>query len=569
MGFIFDPSIKAAAEASLLELMRREKRALEHSVSFAMDPVVYRVAVNEVGTAASLSTGSGALLPYEYYLLMLPLWLHEGSRSFAASRRVELEAFTGKYLNGAGAAGVGKDLIGRLFPFGGAEGAAEDTLDELLERNGFDPEQHEAHRAALSAGRIGLDQNRLPPETLIEDARPEDVAREAALGASTRRTGQEALQRGEIAVVTLAAGAGSRWTQGAGTVKALYPFAKLGGRFRTFVDVHLAKTRQTERLFGRRPPHVLTTGHLSHGPLSHALEREEAAARRAQLSPGSSIGLRFVPTRHDLEFSWHQASQQKLEERKQKVRDGARQALLDWVARSGEASDYRDNAPAQCVHPAGHWYEIANLLLNGCLHELLTRQPELRYLFLHNIDTLGAALEPGWLGQHIESARALSFEVVRRRFEDQGGGLSRVGGRLRLIEGMALPREEDEAKLSYYSSLTTWISIDPLLASFGLTRRTLGEPAAVREGVRALAARMPTYVTLKEVRRRRDNAREDTLLVAQLEKLWGDMTALPEADAGFFLVARARGQQLKEPGQLDAWWRDGSREYVERLCDFE
>lgn len=134
---------------------------------------------------------------------------------------------------------------------------------------------------------------------------------------------------------------------------------------------------------------------------------------------------------------------------------------------------------------------------------------------------------------------------------------------------MALPREEDEAKLSYYNSLTTWISIDPLLALFGLTRRTLGDPGAVLNGVRALGARMPTYVTLKEVRRRRDNAREDTLLVTQLEKLWGDTSALPEADAGFFLVPRARGQQLKEPGQLDAWWRDGSREYVERLCDFE
>jgi hypothetical protein len=108
------------------------------------------------------------------------------------------------------------------------------------------------------------------------------------------------------------------------------------------------------------------------------------------------------------------------------------------------------------------------------------QNPELKYLFLHNIDTLGAALDPSWLGQHIESAQALSFEVVQRRFEDRGGGLARVGGRLRLIEEMALPREADEAKLSYYNSLSTWISIDPL-CDFGsaptVASAASGQPA--------------------------------------------------------------------------------------------
>ena len=53
---------------------------------------------------------------------------------------------------------------------------------------------------------------------------------------------------GAAAVVTLAAGAGSRWTQGAGVVKALHPFAKLGGRHRSFLEVHLAKNRRVARL---------------------------------------------------------------------------------------------------------------------------------------------------------------------------------------------------------------------------------------------------------------------------------------------------------------------------------
>jgi hypothetical protein len=44
------------------------------------------------------------------------------------------------------------------------------------------------------------------------------------------------------------------------------------------------------------------------------------------------------------------------------------------------------------------------------------------------------------------------------------------------------------------------------------------------------------------------------------------MTALPELDCRFVLVPRMRGQQLKEPAQLDGWLRDGSAAYLESLC---
>jgi hypothetical protein len=33
-------------------------------------------------------------------------------------------------------------------------------------------------------------------------------------------------------------------------------------------------------------------------------------------------------------------------------------------------------------------------------------------------------------------------------------------------------------------------------------------------------------------------------------------------------VPRLRGQQLKDPNQLDAWANDGSKEYVAGLSDF-
>lgn len=53
------------------------------------------------------------------------------------------------------------------------------------------------------------------------------------------------------------------------------------------------------------------------------------------------------------------------------------------------------------------------------------------------------------------------------------------------------------------------------------------------------------------------------------EKLFVDVTALNELDTAYALVSRQRGQQLKEPAQLDGWLRDGSAEYVNNLADWE
>jgi hypothetical protein len=260
--------------------------------------------------------------------------------------------------------------------------------------------------------------------------------------------------------------------------------------------------------------------------------------------------------------------QQLLDEQAQKVRQSLQAALLGWAQAMGEGGDYTDNVPTQCLHPVGHWYEVPNLLRNGLLAQLLAEQPALKVLMVHNVDTLGANVDPTVLGWHLESAAAWTGEVITRRIEDRGGGLARIDGRLRLVEGLALPREEVEFRLSYYNSSTTWLDIDRLLAVFGLARADLGDAEKVAAGVRAVAARMPTYVTLKDVKKRWGRGQEDVFPVAQFEKLWGDMTALPELDCRFVAVPRLRGQQLKEVAQLDGWLRDGSAAYLERLCEW-
>ncbi len=90
----------------------------------------------------------------------------------------------------------------------------------------------------------------------------------------------------------------------------------------------------------------------------------------------------------------------------------------------------------------------------------------------------------------------------------------------------------------------------------------------VAAAVRALAARVPTYVTIKNVKRRWGHGQEDVFPVAQFEKLWGDLTSLPDLPCVFLAVRRLRGQQLKDAAQLDGWVTDGSRDHVESLCAF-
>ncbi len=807
MGFIVAPHRKAELQDRLQVIMSATKKALSDSLPFAMEPVVYDFRINENGTFADILRGDSALMPKGYYLLLAPQLLRRDPKDLPAQTRTELDRFASACRTQPELRGVVQELFDSLLPRSKSNGSGSESLDELLAENGFDPEAHTAIRTDMKAGRIGLAQNRLPANTVIEDVKLGDVSSGNARGTSAlardrvtdapsgslptpqhpifkpfdpkesysvnwrvlphwrqagstyfitfrlndslpsdvyrklitdrdnrlatlapnapkqlrddvfalfsaelentldsglghcvlresavsefleqtllyrdqkdywlhhyvimpnhvhvlvtagatplseavaawksvsshrinkhlgrtgslwqeesfdhivrddqylrsyrnyitenpvrarlgvgayrlfegagrgvrdtntdegvRATGIASLAAGEVAVITLAAGAASRWTQGAGVVKSLHPFCKLGGRHRTFLEVHLAKSRKISRLAGTPVPHIFTTSYLTHEPLSRFLADAGNYGYEGPVifSKGKSVGLRLVPTARDLRFAWEEMPQQTLDEQQQKVRDSLRAALIRWAEATGEATDYRDNLPLQCLHPVGHFYELPNMLRNGTLAALLRERPQLRTLMMHNIDTTGANLDPEILGQHLESGATLSFEVITRRLDDRGGGLARVDGRPRLVEGLAMPREELEFDLTYYNTMTTWIDVDGFLRALGLSREDVlaGDDTKITAAIRALAAKVPTYITLKDVKKRWGHGQEDVFPVAQFEKLWSDLTALPEIESRFIVVPRQRGQQLKEQAQLDGWLRDGSARYVDELCLF-
>ncbi len=608
MGFIFDSAVKAAAQDRMPEIMSSTKRQLETAMPFAMEPVVYDFAINERGTWAELlgegegetgrmgerekgRAGEGeiaradspapplprspalALMPPGYYAMIVPELLRRDRWQLSPARRADLDRFGAACRTHPELAGMVPILFDRLLPRARQDEAGSRSLEAILAENGFDRVQHEQIRSELRNGRIGLAQNRLPASADIRDVRAEDVVDAMDGGTSgwtpLRDAGLDALASGAVAVVTLAGGIGSRWTQGAGAVKALHPFCRLGGKHRSFIEVHLAKSRRIGRLVGRPLPHVITTSYLTHEPIEAYLAAESDREGRPYgypgplaLSPGRAIGLRMIPMTRDLHFAWEEMPQQMLDEQQQKVRDSLRAALTGWAERAGEGSDYTDNVPLQCLHPVGHWYEVPNLLKNGVLARLLAEQPSLQYLMLHNVDALGTDVDPAMVGLVMQLGGAFTAEVIPRTIDDRGGGLARVDGRPRLLEGLAMPREEVEFALSYYNSNTSWLHIDALLAIFGLTRPDLADDDKVTAGIRAVAARMPTYVTLKDVKKRWGHGQEDVFPVAQFEKLWGDMTAIPELDCKYVAVstaARAKPEGSGATRRLAPRWVGGLR----------
>jgi UDP-N-acetylglucosamine pyrophosphorylase len=576
MGMYVNPTIYTRAKDTILQMLQQTKAEMCESLPFAMDPVVYNFKINPDGSVAGLLKGNQALMPGTYYSLLIPKLVRQDPEHLPDIRKVEIDRVTARSSKNDEAFPMLRSMVSNLFRFSSNLESVERQqqnleTERIKKENGFDYIQHEQIRQDLYKGRIGLARNRLSTETIIEDVQPDDVVELSSID-NLGKIGADAITSGKIAIMSLAAGVGSRWTKGAGVIKAINPFVEINGKHRSFLEIHLAKAQKTIHTYGSAIPVVVATSYLTHSPIEKELKATKKYGYQGKvfLSPGKSIGQRFIPMERDLRFLWEEMPQEQLDENKQKVREAVRATMIGWARDRGESNDYIDNIAQQRLTPLGHWYEVANMLRNGTLLKLLKEYPMLENIMLHNIDTLGANISPEALGYHINSDNALTFEVVPRRIDDRGGGLARINGKVRLLEGLAQPHEEDELELSYYSTMTTWINIDKLLKVFGLSRTDLEKlkEEEISEAVRHIARRMPTYVTIKDVKYRWGHGQEDIYPVAQIEKLWGDMSALPDVQCGYLVVPRLRGQQMKDPAQLDAWVTDGSKEYIASLCEF-
>jgi len=603
MAYLVNPERRQEISEEIAAVMATAKKKYQDALPFAMDPVLYNFEVNYEGIVSEVKAGASAVMPDGYYKLMLMnrivanrlassdepsvFEMDPEVRAFCVAKGIQPEVGTSiASLKEIYSHAFNIEVDHLLSSVKGENPEWEGAAEEIKRENGFDPIAHEEMREEIRSGKISIEGNRLPASTIVEDVQHGDVLRVPGEREDRSRfralveKGEAVLKAGEIAVVTLAAGLGSRWTSGAGVVKIVNPFVKINGRHRSFAEIHLAKTRKASR---GRPPvqHVFTTSFLTHAAIEQHLQRTANFSYDGPvyLSRAHAIGQKLYPTERDLRFIWEVLPQQVQSENVERVTRDLHEALIAWAKSNGEAEDYNANIPEQRFYPPGHWYELPAMIRNGTLAKMMLDRPSLKYLLLHNGDTLGAWLDPLVIGMHVSSQKCLSFEVTPRRYEDSGGGLARIQSRLRLIEGMALPSEEDEYKLSFYNTLTTLVTIDSLLGYCNVQRSDLLSAVdatntgaqnvrqKIHTSLRQIERRLPTYATIKEVKFRWGAGQEDIYPVMQCEKLWGDITLLEEIPVQYLAVPRMRGQQLKDPALLDHWAIDGSKEHITSLTD--
>jgi UTP--glucose-1-phosphate uridylyltransferase len=208
-----------------------------------------------------------------------------------------------------------------------------------------------------------------------------------ALHAECLRLGEETLRRGEVSVVILVGGAGTRF---GGGVKALVPL--LDGR--TILELRLENIRQVGQRCGVSVPVAMMTSPLTH---------------------------------EDIE-AW--VSQQGLE------RDVLlfRQRMLPRLTPSWEL--YRGADGQLSFAPSGHGDFFRSFKESGTAQEL--RRRGVRHVFFSNVDNMGATLDPVIVGLHVKQGKEMTVEVTPRANTqgtlDTGAAPVRIGDHLQLIE---------------------------------------------------------------------------------------------------------------------------------------
>lgn len=302
-------------------------------------------------------------------------------------------------------------------------------LRSRLEKSGFDPARLIALAAPLFArarGDAGLspeERNRvrgsveLPAEADLPDVPRPGTASHDRLTA----IGLESLRRGEVAFCVLAGGMATRM---GGVVKALVE--ALDGC--TFLDARLRENAGWSERVGAPVPLWLMTSEATDAPIREALERAKAPPHVATFLQDLSVRL-------------------------------TKEGRL-FLADDGQPSTY---AP-------GHGDLPDALRRSGLLASFEQRGG--KYVWIANLDNLGATLDASLLGDFIESGSHLRVEVAGKEAGDRGGipvwadvseGSGPVVRRLQVLEEFRLPVGFDPASVRVFNTNTFLVRADRLL----------------------------------------------------------------------------------------------------------
>lgn len=254
-----------------------------------------------------------------------------------------------------------------------------------------------------------LEETRPAAAVQLTDARQFGQEKEHAA-----RRGRQALNAGQVAVVLVAGGQGTRL--GHDGPKGTFPIGPVSGR--TLFQIHAEKVLAVSRRSNvPLPLYVMTS------PDNHATTRDFFADH--DFFGLDAEGVIFFP-------------------------QGVMPAMDRQTGRLLMADRHRIAAS-----PNGHGGVVKALADGGHLADM--RRRGIRYVFYYQVDNpLVKVADPAYLGYHVRTDAEMSLKVVRKLYpEERLGVVVEAGGRLQLIEYSDLPAEIARRRLPD-GSLEIW-----------------------------------------------------------------------------------------------------------------
>jgi UTP--glucose-1-phosphate uridylyltransferase len=294
---------------------------------------------------------------------------------------------------------------------------------------------------------------------VVELPRPEDVKPAPSVGSSEHQRlaakGLEAIRKGELAFCVLAGGMATRM---GGVVKALVKAFD----DHTFLELRLHENATWSREAGKPVPLWLMTSEATDGPMREELRRLGAPEHVKTFLQG--LGLR-----------------------------------LTLAGRL-----FRDEDGQPSTYAPGHGDLPEALRRSGLLGSFVAAGG--KYVWIANLDNLGATIDPAILGLFVESSADVLVEVAPKAPGDRGGipvwadapdGKSLVR-RLQVLEEFRLPPGFDAAAVQVFNTNTFLVRADPLLHARGAStwfevEKKVGSEVAVQfeRLLQELTAAMP------------------------------------------------------------------------------
>ena len=349
------------------------------------------------------------------------------------------------------------------------------SLQKRLAASGFDPERLLELAAPLFArarGEATLDRDeRNRVEGALDVPRREDVRDSPLPGTDEHRRlaslGLEAIGRGELAFCVMAGGMATRM---GGVVKALVEACD----GKTFLELRLGENAAWSERARAPLPLWLMTSEATDGPIRDALRASHAPSHVATF--GQDLGLRLTP----------------------------------------EGNLFRGSDGEPSTYAPGHGDLPDALRRSGLLASFVARGG--KYVWIANLDNLGASIDEALLGQFIASGRNVLVEVAPKEGGDRGGipvwadvaNATAPDGkrvrRLQVLEEFRLPKGFDAAAVRVFNTNTFLTKAEALL-------------------------RMPVHYNWFEVEKKVDGR-----VAVQFERLLQELTSA--TDAAYARVSR-------------------------------